>query len=258
LVCVVVCVCVCVCVYIIYVISHVHKSCLKWMHRSPFIGTYLIWHMFCPPLVRGGGGSHVTYARVISHMDVSFHRHRSHLKSSAHLLCLQGIGWGRWASGGDSCYICTSHVTYDPVLSHMNESRHILKSRVTYYGVATIIELLKIIGLFCKRALYKRLYSVKETYNFQEPTNRRYPMVSHVTYDSSVMRFVRLAMVLSCAWWRVMVHMNASCHTLMSHVVHVWVMSHMKKSCHICTSHVIYEWVTSHPYELRRDSCAQL
>jgi len=97
--------------------------------------------------------SHVTYAQVMSHMDVSFHRQKSHLKISAHLLCLQGIGWGWWVSAGGSCHICTSHVTYDRVLSHMNESRHILKSRVTYYGVATIRERLKIIRLFCKRAL---------------------------------------------------------------------------------------------------------
>jgi len=34
------------------------------------------------------------------------------------------------------------------------------------YGVATISRLLKMIGLFCKRALQKRLYSAKETYNF--------------------------------------------------------------------------------------------
>jgi len=37
--------------------------------------------------------------------------------------------------------------------------------------VASVSRLLKIIGLFCKRALYKRLYSAKETYNFKEPTN---------------------------------------------------------------------------------------
>jgi len=37
-----------------------------------------------------------------------------------------------------------------------------------YYGVATISRLLKIIGLFCTRALEKRLYSAKETYNFKE------------------------------------------------------------------------------------------
>jgi len=44
------------------------------------------------------------------------------------------------------------------------------------YGVATISRLLKIIGLFCKRALYKRRYSAKETYDFKEPTNRSHPI----------------------------------------------------------------------------------
>jgi len=45
------------------------------------------------------------------------------------------------------------------------------------YAVVTISRLLKIIGLFCKRALYKRLYSAKETYHFKEPTNRSHPIV---------------------------------------------------------------------------------
>ena len=31
-------------------------------------------------------------------------------------------------------------------------------------------------GLFCKRTLKKRLYSVTETYNFKEPTNRSHPI----------------------------------------------------------------------------------
>ena len=39
-----------------------------------------------------------------------------------------------------------------------------------HYGVTTISRLLKIVGLLCKRALSKRLYSVKETYNLKEPT----------------------------------------------------------------------------------------
>jgi len=43
------------------------------------------------------------------------------------------------------------------------------------YGVATISRLLRIIGLFCKRALWKRRYSAKETYDFKEPTNRSHP-----------------------------------------------------------------------------------
>jgi len=44
------------------------------------------------------------------------------------------------------------------------------------YGVATISRLLKSIGLFCKRALWNRLYSAKETYNFKEPTNHSHPL----------------------------------------------------------------------------------
>jgi len=40
------------------------------------------------------------------------------------------------------------------------------------YGVATISRLLRIIGLFCKRALYKLRYSAQETYCFKEPTSQ--------------------------------------------------------------------------------------
>jgi len=47
------------------------------------------------------------------------------------------------------------------------------------YGVATISRLLQIIGLFCKRTLWKRRYSAKETCNFKEPTNRSHPIVLH-------------------------------------------------------------------------------
>ena len=36
---------------------------------------------------------------------------------------------------------------------------------LSIYGVATISKLLIIIGLFCKRALYKRRYSAKEIYD---------------------------------------------------------------------------------------------
>jgi len=50
------------------------------------------------------------------------------------------------------------------------------KCRVNY-EVATISRLLKITGLFCKRALLKRLYSAKETRNFKEPFNRSHPIV---------------------------------------------------------------------------------
>jgi len=44
------------------------------------------------------------------------------------------------------------------------------------YGVAMISRLLKIIGLFCKRALENRRYSAKETYDYKEPTKRSHPI----------------------------------------------------------------------------------
>ena len=44
------------------------------------------------------------------------------------------------------------------------------------YGVAAISRLLKIIGLCCRRALWKRRYSAKETYDFQEPNKRSHPI----------------------------------------------------------------------------------
>ena len=49
-------------------------------------------------------------------------------------------------------------------------------TRLLSYEVATISRLLKIPGLFCKRALQKRLYSANETYNLKEPINRSHPI----------------------------------------------------------------------------------
>ena len=44
-------------------------------------------------------------------------------------------------------------------------------------GVASVSSIDQIIGLFCKRALQKRLYSAKDTYNLNTPTNRSLPIV---------------------------------------------------------------------------------
>ena len=44
------------------------------------------------------------------------------------------------------------------------------------YGVAAISRLLKSIGLFCKRALWKRRYSAEETYKFEEHTSHNHPI----------------------------------------------------------------------------------
>ena len=56
---------------------------------------------------------------------------------------------------------------YEYVLAHMWRRG---------YGVATISRLPKNIGIFCKRALWKRPYSARETYIFKEPTNHSHPI----------------------------------------------------------------------------------
>ena len=45
------------------------------------------------------------------------------------------------------------------------------------YGVATIGRLLQIIGLFCRILSLLEGSFAKETYNFQEPTNRSHHIV---------------------------------------------------------------------------------
>jgi len=50
------------------------------------------------------------------------------------------------------------------------------KEPVSPYELATISRLPKNIGFSCKRALWKRLYSAKETCSFKEPTNHSHPI----------------------------------------------------------------------------------
>jgi len=68
------------------------------------------------------------------------------------------------------------------------------------YGVATTSRLLIITGLFCERALIKRWYSAKETYNFKEPTNRSHPISffasSYSAIYASFLCYIRLFSLL--------------------------------------------------------------
>ena len=59
------------------------------------------------------------------------------------------------------------------------------------HGVATIGRLLKITGLFCKRAPSKRRYSAKETYHCKEPTNRGHS-ITHESLKCRVASFTCL------------------------------------------------------------------
>jgi len=77
-----------------------------------------------------------------------------------------------------------THVTNLSYIKSRYSSHELVSSRDTD-GVATILRPLQNIGLFCKRALYKNLYSAKETYNFKEPTNRSHPPKLHYVCKKS-------------------------------------------------------------------------
>jgi len=59
------------------------------------------------------------------------------------------------------------------------------------YGAGTSRRTLKIIGLSYKRALWKRRYSAKETYNFKQPTNRSHPIARFARGNAITKRLKR-------------------------------------------------------------------
>ena len=102
-------------------------------------------------------------------------------------------------------------------------------ARTHTYGVATISRLLKIIGLFCKRALWKRLYSAKETCNFKEPTNRSHPICTHILRTDQNDRDARVS---------TFAHMHTLCthiHTLMYTLTHPRTYTHIVTHLHVYT-----------------------
>jgi len=132
-----------------WVMSHVNESCHIWM-------------------------SHVTYERVMSRIHRNFPRL-----------------WWRTRGLRRVTPQWVGHVPYEWVMSHMNESCHVYTEtsedfddalgaggawHLWYYGVASVSKIDNFIGRFCKRALEKRSYSAKETYNFIDPTTCSHPI----------------------------------------------------------------------------------
>jgi len=62
------------------------------------------------------------------------------------------------------------------------------QARKDKYGVATISRLLKMIRLFCRISSLLQGSFAKESYNFQEPTNRSHPIVQFQDIFSSLTR----------------------------------------------------------------------
>jgi len=75
------------------------------------------------------------------------------------------------------CNLLSIHVDLCIETSTYNEQCEQMRgSEVANARYSTISRLLKIIGLFGKRALQKRWYSAKETYNCKEPTTHSHPI----------------------------------------------------------------------------------
>jgi len=123
------------------------------------------------------------------------------------------------------------------------------------YGVAKISRLLTIIGLFCKRALWKRLYSAKETLNFREPTNRSHPIGVHRAYQTNEWVMSHMTWVMSgCIVVPVCmsVYMNESWHKAISHTCMLCSLISILAYMHA----YIYAWCTMlSTYLFDEDSC---
>jgi len=141
------------------------------------------------------------------------------------------------------CICMCTHI----YVTHTNESHHksdhtatwerfivylhkVNESCRTTMGVVSIDWLLKIIDLFCKRALWKRLYSAKETCNLKEPTNRSHPIRGRV----SNLWCIRHIYCVFC--WRVYIRVTIR----MRHVTRA------KEQCHTHENVTSYTWMSSY------------
>ena len=156
--------------------------------------------------------SHVTLMNAFTHMNescrtcVSYVTHTPIVVSEESVVVhtyemIMSHIWMRHVTcTNESCHTCEwvmSHIRMCQV-THMNQSCHSHESVAVFtvadfrntwriclfvssrwlYGVASVSRIDKIIGLFCKRALWKRRYSAQETYNLIDPTNRSHPPLS--------------------------------------------------------------------------------
>jgi len=118
-----------------------------------------------------------TCAHIHTHIYARTHTHTHELQS----MCIRHILWQN-VTCHKMCTKCdlSQIVRYAHcVCVHKMWRAHELQSMCIRHKcthTSARPRLLKIIGLFCKRALYKRRYSAKETYNFKKPTNCGHPI----------------------------------------------------------------------------------
>ena len=143
---------------------------------------------------------------------------------------------------------CHKHINqschvHEWVMSRIRVTKRSMDSRMSTFCISMIGRLLKIVRLFCKRALRKRLYSAKETYNSRMSTFcisglPRYRPKCHLTRHV----WHQNVDVLSHVWTshaQILPRMspNESCHTYECVMSHMWV---RRVTSPIWMSHVTY------------------
>ena len=154
-----------------YICTHLYKYMYIYEYIHIYICIYLYMFMRY---------TYVSVLHIVSHTYV--YKQVMHKSRHVWYMCIRDIH----THENVESYVLRiygAHI-YEHVASFVHGDAHIYERRSTWqcirvatlvymwiggsytYGVATISRLLKIIGLFCKRILQKRLYSAKETYNF--------------------------------------------------------------------------------------------
>jgi len=161
------------------------------------------WHMWM---------SHIIYAWDMPHIEIR----------------LNDVTY-KWVMSY-TCHIGISHVAYKRVMSRMNESYHVCMSRAMNESV---LSCMNESGHLCtSRVTYAWVLS-----HMNAPCHI---WIRHVTYEWV---FSHMNDIM---YERVTLNMNESWYVRISQVTRIWAMLHVPASCHVCMSHVIYEWVVSH------------
>ena len=113
------------------------------------------------------------------------------------------------------------------------------KTKLMCYAVATISRLLKVIGLFCKRALLKRLYSAKRPIILRSLLIVATPYVYTGTYWYVYMH----ARLCLCRCVCVYVYMNINVCTCMCECIHVHIWIYIYAYIYI----YIFVWLSCIP-----------
>ena len=177
------------------VMLHINESCHVWMNR--LTRQWVVSHLACH-----------TYEWVMSRMNMN---------ESCHMYqwVMSHVWMSQVASMNESCLVWISHVAYERVVSHLNESW----SHVTHEWVVS--------------------HESCHTYEWV----MSHIWMNHVAYERVVSRLNgschtwlgRLTRVMSHIWMSHVTHMNESCHTSIWVMSHIW-MSHvtyMNVSCQI-------------------------